>query len=413
MPFDSNLTTERPTFVTHLECAYTGERYEADTVHNLSKAGKPLLVRYDLEGVSGALTKDALAERPQDLWRYRELLPVRRVQDIVSLGEAVTPLVALPKLAAKLGAAELLVKDEGRLPTGSFKARGLVMAVSMAKAFGITHMAMPTNGNAGAALAAYATRAGIKTTIFCPEDTPEVNVSEIELQGAKVYRVNGLIDDCGKIVGEGKAKAGWFDVSTLKEPYRIEGKKTMGLELAEQLGWEVPDVIFYPTGGGTGLIGMWKAFAELEAIGFIGSKRPRMVAVQAAGCAPMVRAYEAGEEHAPRWQDAHTIASGIRVPQAVGDFLILRAVRESGGFAVAVPDEAIQAALDEAARAEGFLLCPEGAATYAAYKLALADGRVGRDERVVLFNCATGLKYPLPPVHRTLDRHQPIDYSVF
>ncbi|MGY0782484.1 threonine synthase [Azospirillum argentinense] len=413
MPFDSNLTTERPTFVTHLECAYTGERYEADTVHNLSKAGKPLLVRYDLEGVRGALTKGALAERPQDLWRYRELLPVRRVQDIVSLGEAVTPLVALPKLAAKLGGAELLVKDEGRLPTGSFKARGLVMAVSMAKAFGITHMAMPTNGNAGAALAAYATRAGIKTTIFCPEDTPEVNVSEIELQGATVYRVNGLIDDCGKIVGEGKAKAGWFDVSTLKEPYRIEGKKTMGLELAEQLGWEVPDVIFYPTGGGTGLIGMWKAFAELEAIGFIGSKRPRMVAVQAAGCAPMVCAYEAGEEHAPRWQDAHTIASGIRVPQAVGDFLILRAVRESGGFAVAVPDEAIQAALDEAARAEGFLLCPEGAATYAAYKQALADGRVGRDERAVLFNCATGLKYPLPPIHRTLDRHQPIDYSVF
>ncbi|AWJ91585.1 threonine synthase (plasmid) [Azospirillum baldaniorum] len=413
MPFDSNLTTERPTFVTHLECAYTGERYEADTVHNLSKAGKPLLVRYDLEGVRGALTKDALAERPQDLWRYRELLPVRRVQDIVSLGEAVTPLVALPKLAAKLGAAELLVKDEGRLPTGSFKARGLVMAVSMAKAFGIKHMAMPTNGNAGAALAAYATRAGIKTTIFCPEDTPEVNVSEIELQGATVYRVNGLIDDCGKIVGEGKAKAGWFDVSTLKEPYRIEGKKTMGLELAEQLGWEVPDVIFYPTGGGTGLIGMWKAFAELEAIGFIGSKRPRMVAVQAAGCAPMVRAYEAGEEHAPRWPDAHTIASGIRVPQAVGDFLILRAVRESGGFAVAVPDEAIQAALDEAAREEGFLLCPEGAATYAAYKQALGDGRVGRDERAVLFNCATGLKYPLPPVHRTLDRHQPIDYSVF
>lgn len=413
MPFDSNLTTERPTFVTHLECAYTGERYEADTVHNLSRAGKPLLVRYDLEGVRGALTKGALAERPQDLWRYRELLPVRRVEDIVSLGEAVTPLVALPRLAAKLGAAELLVKDEGRLPTGSFKARGLVMAVSMAKAFGIKHMAMPTNGNAGAALAAYATRAGIKTTIFCPEDTPEVNVSEIELQGATVYRVNGLIDDCGKIVGEGKAKAGWFDVSTLKEPYRIEGKKTMGLELAEQLGWEVPDVIFYPTGGGTGLIGMWKAFAELEAIGFIGSKRPRMVAVQAAGCAPMVRAYEAGEEHAPRWQDAHTIASGIRVPQAVGDFLILRAVRESGGFAVAVPDEAIQAALDEAAREEGFLLCPEGAATYAAYKQALADGRVGRDERAVLFNCATGLKYPLPPVHRALDRHQPIDYSVF
>ncbi|SMH47152.1 threonine synthase [Azospirillum lipoferum] len=411
--FDANLTTERPTFVTHLECGLIGERHEADTVHNLSRAGKPLLVRYDLEGVKGALTKAALAERPQDLWRYRELLPVRRTADIISLGEAVTPLVPLPRLAAKLGAAELLVKDEGRLPTGSFKARGLVMAVSMAKGFGITHMAMPTNGNAGAALAAYASRAGIRTTVFCPADTPEVNVSEIELQGATVHRVNGLIDDCGKIVGEGKAKVGWFDVSTLKEPYRIEGKKTMGLELAEQLGWEVPDVIFYPTGGGTGLIGMWKAFAELEAIGFIGSKRPRMVAVQASGCAPMVRAWEAGEEHAPRWEDAHTIASGIRVPQAVGDFLILRAVRESGGFAIAVDDSAIQAALDEAAREEGFLLCPEGAATYAAYKQALSDGRVARDERAVLFNCATGLKYPLPPVHRTLDRHQPIDWPAF
>ncbi|AWU97031.1 threonine synthase (plasmid) [Azospirillum ramasamyi] len=413
MRFDSNLAVERPTFVTHLECAYTGERYEADTVHNLSRAGKPLLVRYDLNGVKQALTKSALSERPQDLWRYRELLPVRKVEDIVSLGEAVTPLVPLSRLAKKLGAAELLVKDEGRLPTGSFKARGLVMAVSMAKSFGITHMAMPTNGNAGAALAAYATRAGIRTTIFCPADTPEVNVSEIELQGATVYRVNGLIDDCGKIVGEGKAKVGWFDVSTLKEPYRIEGKKTMGLELAEQLGWEVPDVIFYPTGGGTGLIGMWKAFDELEAIGFIGSKRPRMVAVQAAGCAPMVRAWEQGEEHAPHWEDAHTVASGIRVPQAVGDFLILRAVRESGGFAIAVPDDAIQAALNEVAREEGFLLCPEGAATYAAYRQALADGRVGRDERAALFNCATGLKYPLPPVHRTLDRTRPIDYSVF
>ncbi|WP_371304237.1 threonine synthase [Azospirillum sp. B510] len=411
--FDSNLTVERPTFVTHLECAYTGERYEADTIHNLSRAGKPLLVRYDLNGVKQALTKSSLSGRPQDLWRYRELLPVRRVEDIVSLGEAVTPLVPLNRLAKRLGAAELLVKDEGRLPTGSFKARGLVMAVSMAKSFGITHMAMPTNGNAGAALAAYATRAGIRTTIFCPADTPEVNVSEIELQGATVYRVNGLIDDCGRIVGEGKAKVGWFDVSTLKEPYRIEGKKTMGLELAEQLGWEVPDVIFYPTGGGTGLIGMWKAFAELEAIGFIGSKRPRMVAVQAAGCAPMVRAWELGEEHAPRWEDAHTIASGIRVPQAVGDFLILRAVRESGGFAIAVPDDAIQAALNEVAREEGFLLCPEGAATYAAYKQALADGRVGKEERAVLFNCATGLKYPLPPVRRTLDRTKPIDYSLF
>jgi threonine synthase len=410
---DENLTTERPTFVTHLECSETGERYAADEVHNLSRAGKPLLVRYDLDGVKKALSKSALAERPPDLWRYRELLPVRRTADIVSLGEAMTPLVAMPKLEKKLGGGEILVKDEGRLPTGSFKARGLVMAVSMAKALGIKHMAMPTNGNAGAALAAYASHAGIKTTIFCPEDTPEVNVSEIELQGATVYRVNGLIDDCGKIVGEGKQKVGWFDTSTLKEPYRIEGKKTMGLELAEQLGWDVPDVILYPTGGGTGLIGMWKAFAELEAIGFIGKKRPRMVAVQASGCAPMVRAFEEGVEHAPRWENAHTIAAGIRVPQAIGDFLILRAVRESGGYAVAVSDEAITAALDEAAREEGFLLCPEGAATYAAYKQGLADGRIRRDERAALFNCATGLKYPLPPVHRTLDRHKPIDFSSF
>jgi threonine synthase len=411
MTHDENLTDERPSFVTHLECSATGERYSADEVHNLSRAGKPLLVRYDLDGVRKVLTKEALSRRPPDLWRYRELLPVRRARDIVSLGEAITPLVRLPSLAAKLGGAEIIVKDEGRLPTGSFKARGLVMAVSMAKALGIRHMAMPTNGNAGAALAAYASRAGIRTTIFCPEDTPEVNVSEIALQGAAVYRVNGLIDDCGKIVAEGKSKVGWFDTSTLKEPYRIEGKKTMGLELVEQLGWDVPDVILYPTGGGTGLIGMWKGFAELEAIGFIGTNRPRMVAVQAAGCAPMVRAFEEGKEHAPRWEDAHTIASGIRVPQAVGDFLILRAVRESKGFAIAVSDEAIEAALEEAAREEGFLMCPEGAATYAAYKQALADGRIRRDERAVLFNCATGLKYPLPRAGRRLDRHQPIDYA--
>lgn len=413
MRHDDNLTADLPNFVTHLECSMTGERYEADQVHNLSRAGKPLLVRYNLAGVKQALTKDKLAQRPADLWRYRELLPVRRKEDIVSLGEIMTPVVPMPKLAKKLGGGDILVKDEGRLPTGSFKARGLVMAVSMAKALGIRHMAMPTNGNAGAALAAYASHCGIKTTIFCPEDTPEVNVSEIALQGASVYRVNGLIDDCGKIVGEGKAKVGWFDTSTLKEPYRIEGKKTMGLELAEQLGWDVPDAIFYPTGGGTGLIGMWKAFDELEKIGFIGSKRPRMIAVQAAGCAPMVKAFDEGKEHAARWDNAHTIASGIRVPQAVGDFLILRAVRESGGFAIAVEDPAIELALDEMAREEGFLLCPEGAATYAAYKQALADGRVSKSDRVVLFNCASGLKYPLPKIEKKLDRLKPIDYAAF
>ncbi len=411
MRANENLTAERGMFVTHLECSATGEHHPADRPHNLSRAGKPLLVRYDLAGVKKALSKPALAQRPPDLWRYRELLPVRRADDIVSLGEAMTPLVLLPKLSAKLRGGDIIVKDEGRLPTGSFKARGLAMAVSMAKAFGIGHLAMPTNGNAGAALAAYASRCGIRSTIFCPQDTPEVNVSEIALQGAAVYRVNGLIDDCGRIVAEGKDQAGWFDVSTLKEPYRIEGKKTMGLELVEQLGWNVPDVIFYPTGGGTGLIGMWKAFAELEAIGFIGSKRPRMVAVQAAGCAPMVRAYQAGVEHAERWENAHTIAAGIRVPQAVGDFLILRAVRESNGFAIAVDDDAIARALDEVAREEGLLLCPEGAATYAAYTQSLAEGRVSRAEQVVLFNCATGLKYPLPPVRRTLDRHRPINYA--
>src|SRR6476469_857002 len=408
---NSNLTTERPTFVTHLECSMVGDRYEADTLHNLSKAGKPLLVRYDLAGVKKALTKDALRERPDDLWKWRELLPVRQCANIVSLGEDATPLISLPKLAKRLGGGEIIVKDEGRLPTGSFKARGLALAVSMAKALGIKHMAMPTNGNAGAALAAYATHCGIRTTIFCPEDTPEVNVSEIALQGASGYRVNGLIDDCGKIVGDGKAKVAWFDTSTLKEPYRIEGKKTMGLELAEQFGWDVPDVILYPTGGGTGLIGMWKAFAELEAIGFMGKKRPRMVALQAEGCAPMVRAYEAGEEHAPRWENAHTIASGIRVPQAVGDFLILRAVRESNGFAIAVSDEAIEAGVNEVAREEGFLMCPEGGATYAAYKAALGDGSVKKTVRAVLFNCATGLKYPMPKVTATLDRTKPIDFT--
>ena len=413
MRCDDNLTAERPTFVTHLECSATGERHAADVLHNLSRAGKPLLVRYDLAGVRKALSKETLARRPHDLWRYRELLPVRRARDIVSLGETVTPLLAMPRLAATLGAAEILIKDEGRLPTGSFKARGLVMAVSMAKALGVTHMAMPTNGNAGAALAAYGSRAGIRTTVFCPQDTPEVNVGEIALQGAEVYRVNGLIDDCGRIVAEGAARLGWLDTSTLKEPYRIEGKKTMGLELAEQLGWDVPDVILYPTGGGTGLIGMWKAFAELEAVGLIGSRRPRMVAVQAAGCAPVVRAWEAGVEHAARWEDAHTIAAGIRVPQALGDFLILRAVRESGGFAVAVSDEAITSAVAEVGRVEGFLLCPEAAATYAALKQSLADGRIGRGERSVLFNCATGLKYRMPPVDRTLDRMRPIDFASF
>ena len=408
---NSNLSEQRPTFVTHLECSATGERYEADQLHGLSRAGKPLLVRYDLAALGAAVDKQTLAGRPADLWRYREFLPVRETGNIVSLGETMTPLVALPRLAATLGAAEILVKDEGRLPTGSFKARGLCLAVCMAKALGVTRLAMPTNGNAGAALAAYGTRAGLDSYVFCPADTPEVNVREIALQGAKVWRVNGLINDCGKIVGDGKEAMGWFDFSTLKEPYRIEGKKTMGLELAEQLGWDVPDVIFYPTGGGTGLIGMWKAFAELAAIGWLGAKRPRMVAVQASGCAPIVKAFEDGSEHAALWTDAHTVASGIRVPAAIGDFLILRAVRDSGGFAIAVPDEAITEAQREVARQDGLLMGPEGAATFAAYKQALADGRVAKHERAMLFNCGTGLKYPMPAADRALDRTRPIDYD--
>jgi threonine synthase len=396
-----------PTFVSHLECSLTGERYEADRLHGLSRAGRPLLVRYDLDGVRRALPREVLGERPQTLWRYRELLPVRRAENVLSLGEAVTPLVSLPRLAGK---GELLVKDEGRLPTGSFKARGLVLAVSMAKELGVTSMAMPTNGNAGAAMAAYCARAGMAATVFCPDDTPAVNVREIAMQGAQVFLVNGLIDDCGRLVAEGEKEVGWFNCSTLREPYRIEGKKTMGLELAEQLGWELPDVIFYPTGGGTGIIGMWKAFAEMEAIGWIGAKRPRMVVVQAAGCAPMVKAWQDGVEHAPRWQDAHTFAAGIRVPQAVGDFLILRAVRESGGFAIAIDDAAIAAAWREVAAAEGFLLCPEGAATYAAYKAAVAEGRVRPGERAVLFNCATGLKYPMPEAGVPLKLGEAIDW---
>ena len=405
----SNLTTDRPTFVTHLECGLKGDRYEADVLHGLSKAGRPLLVRYDLPAVARAVSKDDIKRRPADFWRYREFLPIRRTQNIVSLGEVLTPLIACDRL--KAGGGEIFVKDEGRLPTGSFKARGLCVAVSMAKELGVTRVAIPTNGNAGAALAAYGKRAGMEVFVFCPADTPEVNVREIAAQGAKVWRVNGLINDCGRIVGQGKEAMNWFDFSTLKEPYRIEGKKTMGLELAEQFDWSVPDVILYPTGGGTGLIGMWKAFQELQSIGWLTGKLPRMVAVQATGCAPIVNAYEAGSEFAELFPNAHTVASGIRVPVAVGDFLMLRAVRESNGFAVAVDDDKILAARDEVAQREGFLMCPEGAATYAAYKQEIASGRIKPSESCVLFNCASGLKYELPPADATLDCTKPIDYT--
>lgn len=402
---------EYHTFVSHLECSYTGKVYPADQLHGLSEAGKPLLVKYDLDALGKAISKDDLKSRLPEFWRYREFLPLRKSANVVRLGEVMTPILAAPKLQVRYGCGEILIKDEGRLPTGSFKARGIALAVAMAKELGITTMAMPTNGNAGAALAAYCSAADIETYVFCPEDTPRVNIEEIAFQGAKTFLVNGYITDCGRIVGEGKQAMGWFDASTLKEPYRIEGKKTMGLELAEQLNWEVPDVILYPTGGGTGLIGMWKAFAELEAIGWIGSKRPRMVAVQAEGCAPIVKAFDEGTRHAEPWADASTIASGIRVPAAVGDFLILDAVRESGGFAVAVSDDAINAAHQECAKTEGILLCPEGAATLAALIQELASGRIRSDEQVMLFNCATGLKYPMPSVHHNIDLGKPIDYD--
>jgi threonine synthase len=379
--------------VTYLECSLTGERYEAGQPHNLSRAGKPLLVRYDLAAAKRTLTRESLASREHGMWKWRELLP--NDIDPVSLGEPETPIVPLPNIAAREGASSVLVKDEGRLPTGSFKARGLAMAVTMAKQFGIERMVMPTNGNAGAALAAYGARAGIETIVICPAETPEINVTETAAYGARVYVADGQIDECGALVGKGAAEGLWFDCSTLKEPYRLEGKKVMGFELVEQLGWEVPDAIFYPTGGGTGLIGMWKGFDELEAAGLIGSKRPRMYAVQAEGCAPMVRAFENGNEFAERWENAATVATGIRVPKAVGDFLILRAVRESGGAAIAVSEEAILQAVDDAAREDGFLFCPEGGAVLAAWRKALGQGLVGKDERVVLFNCANGNKYPL------------------
>ena len=390
-------------FVTHLECSLTGERYDADKLQGLSEAGKPLLVRYDLAAVESKLTREIVKSRPATMWKWRELLPLPEGVGPVSLGEPQTPIVPLTKTAAREGARELLVKDEGRLPTGSFKARGLAMAVTMAKRFGVERIAIPSNGNAGAALAAYGACAGIPTLVICPAETPEINVRETSAYGAEVWVADGQIDECGKLVREGAAEGRWFDCSTLKEPYRLEGKKVMGLELVEQLGWRVPDAIFYPTGGGTGLIGMWKAFAEMEAAGLIGPERPRMYAVQAAGCAPIVRAFLAGDEFAERWEGAATMAAGIRVPSAVGDFLILRAVRDSGGAAIAVEEEAILQAVEDSARDDGMLLCPEAGAVLAGWRQALERGLVARGESVVLFNCANGNKYPLPDASRRLE----------
>ena len=397
----------RYSYATHLECSATGERHDIGRLQGLSRAGKPLLARYELEALRRELRRADIESRPPNLWRWRELLPVPDPRHVVSLGEVETPLVELVNSARPAGFAAPIVKDEGRLPTGSFKARGLCLAVSMAQSFGVRRVAIPTNGNAGAAMAAYAARAGMEAFCFCPDDTPEINLSEIALQGAAVWRVNGLINDCARLVGLGKERFGWFDMSTLKEPYRIEGKKTMGLELAAQMQWQLPDVVFYPTGGGTGLIGMWKGWQELAALGWIEGPMPRLVAVQSTGCAPIVRAFEAGAPTAAPWENAHTIASGIRVPAAIGDFIILRALRETRGFAVAVEDADIERARREVAARDGLLLSPEGAATYAAYLAAARTGKLAARDRVVLFNCASGLKYPMPPVTAHMDLGAP------
>ena len=403
-------------YVLHLECSKTGTVYPADQIHNLSDDGMPLLVRYDLKKIKRELSKNSwCVESAPGFWRYQALLPVSKAASKISLGEVVTPLIPLKRSSNILGGkpGNIIVKDEGRLPTGSFKARGLALAVSMAHQFELKHLAIPTNGNAGAALAAYARQANIKATVFCPDDTPKVNVQEIQLQGADTYLVNGLINDCGKIVLEGREKAGWFDVSTLKEPYRIEGKKTMGFELAEQMDWTLPDAIFYPTGGGTGLIGMWKAFAELKELGWLTGKLPKMIAIQSTGCAPIVNAFEKGLDHATLWDNAHTVASGIRVPSAIGDFLILDAIRQSNGCAIAVEDEQIIKTRDMISKEDGLLLCPEGAATAAGYKIAIEKKIINADEKAVLFNCASGLKYPMPDSNQTIDKNSAIKYSQF
>lgn len=384
-----------PGFVTHLECTLCSEPFDPNRLQTVCpRCVRPLYARYDLAAVQRAVRRDNLVGREASLWRYAELLPIDPDSERVSLGEGWTPLLACPRLGERLGLPRLLLKDEGQIPTGSFKARGMAVAVTKARELGARVLAAPSAGNAGAALAQYAARAGLECYVFMPEDVPRLNLIECVVAGARTYRVRGLITDCGRIVREGAARRGWFDLSTLREPYRVEGKKTMGFELAEQLAWELPDVIVYPTGGGTGLVGMWKAFAELEALGWIGPKRPRMVAVQSEGCAPIVRAFHSGAEFAEPWADARTVASGIRVPAAVGDFLMLRALRESDGTAVAVSDAEILEGVRLVAELEGVFVCPEAGATVAALQKLRDAGWVRPDERVVLFNTGSGMKYP-------------------
>lgn len=418
-------------FVSHLEGAIDGTRIPADRIQTLHK-DRPLWVRYDLEAVGRSLTRSMLRDRPPTMWRYRELLPVPFEYEPVSLGESQTPLLDCSKLAARLGLQQVWIKDESHLPTGSFKSRGLAMAITMAKYFGVRRVALPSAGNAGGAAAAYAARAGLEAFVFMPQDTPVVNVYESHLAGARTFLVNGLITDCGRIVREGKQRLDWFDLSTLKEPYRIEGKKTMGLELAEQFGWHLPDVILYPTGGGTGLIGMWKAFQELRALGWLEgdcgkpkpgngrkesgvpySKLPRMVSVQSTGCAPIATAFAAGSRFAEPFPNASTVASGIRVPAAVGDFMILDAVRESGGTALAVDETRIREWMRSVAAAEGIAICPETAACIGALEQLTLSGWIRPHERVVVFNTGAAQKYieVLASEMPRLDIRLPIDWD--
>jgi threonine synthase len=400
-------------FVTHLESALDGTRFPADQVHTVHQ-GRPLWVRYDLAGARAAVTPDDIARRDPSLWRYRELLPLPSDAEPVTLGEGMTPLLPCPRLGQALGLRRLVIKDESQLPTGSFKSRGMTTAVSMARHFGLRRLAIPTAGNAGGALAAYAARAGMELYVFMPEDTPVINQMEAHLAGARVFLVNGLITDCGRLVREGTERMGWFDVSTLKEPYRLEGKKTMGLELAEQLGWRLPDVIFYPTGGGTGLIGMAKAFQELRELGWLRtSKSPRLIACQSDGCAPIVRAFEAGLRFAEPFPNAHTIASGLRVPAAVGDFMMLDAIRASGGCALAGRENRILHWMRQAAGLEGISLCPEAAVCLDCLEMLCTDGKVRPDEDVVVFNTGASQKYPeiVPLALPRLDKNQPICYE--
>jgi threonine synthase len=400
-------------FVSHLEGAIDGERLPPGKVYTLHN-DRPIWVRYDLAAIGKAIDRDRIARRPPSIWRWRELLPVEHDSSIVTLGEGSTPLLPCPRLGERLGLNDLWIKDDSQLPTGSFKSRGQAVAISMAKELGIRRVAIPTAGNAGGAMAAYAARAGMEAFVFMPADTPAINQFEAALAGARCFRVDGLITDCGKIVREGKEPMGWFDLSTLKEPYRIEGKKTMGLELAEQFGWRLPDVILYPTGGGTGLIGMWKAFQELRELGWLDSDRmPRMVSVQSDGCAPIVTAFEANERFAKLFENAATVASGIRVPAAVGDFMILDAVRESGGTAVAVDERRICQWMQLACQSEGILICPESAACVGAAEVLRDRQWLKPGERIVVYNCGAAQKYPhlLPPELPLLKKDQPIDWK--